>query len=149
MLQQSSQHQRIGGGAHARVRSRTSSIASSSRASGLGVNTQSGLKSEVDINELPYSGSVDDDARSQWSRAGSVDEIAAAPVAIPQVGFPPRPAQYAKSRNASMWEADPQSATASSADSRSQNFEPPQVSLVYPQGSMAKSMSSFIHRILT
>lgn len=40
-----------------------------------------------------------------------------------------------------MWEADPQSATASSADSRSQNFEPPQVSLVYPHGSMVISLS--------
>lgn len=139
MLQQpsSAQHQRIGGGggaahpgvAAARVRSRASSRASSTARVGRDVTAQASLKTD------------DDDARTEWS----VDEglpQAQPQVAIPQVGFPPRPAQYAKKRDVAAWSAAGQvgGERTSAADHRAQNFEPPAVSLVYPQGSMFVSM---------
>jgi hypothetical protein len=148
MLQQSSQ-QRIGGGAHARVHSRTSSKASSAaddgRRVGLEVNLpQAGLKTDLDGLKVSYNSSdisADVDSRTEWSQAGSAEESShrSAEVSIPPVGFPPRPAQYARDRNASLLLTDTSNGNVSNADTRAQNFDPPAASLLYPQGSMSNT----------
>ncbi|KIW04138.1 uncharacterized protein PV09_04946 [Verruconis gallopava] len=136
MLQQSSQH-RGGGGAHVRVHSNASSRASSTADDA----RRSGLKSDLDGLRTPYGsdgGPADVDARSEMS-AGSAESSVqqVATCTIPPVGFPPRPAQYARNRNALPWPSDAGGDGASGVDGRAQNFEPPLVSLVYPNGKSA------------
>ena len=138
MLQQSSQ-QRNGGGAHARIQS-TSSKASSAvgdapkSASGLThAPGNDRLRDLVNSSETLFESGLHNGLSNTSSGNGSPVRPADTP--IPPVGFPPRPAQYARDRSGAGWLEERPSESTPNQEARTQNFDPPHRSLVYPNGS--------------